>query len=166
MYHEMTVFGLALDALSQRPVVILKDAQEKTTVPIWISNMEVVAIAAELISRDIASQSGRGDLLTALMQEMAMTVAMIAVDDLRDGVFTASIRFVRGEEEVKVAVRPSEALITALKYKLPLMVADDVVARAALLEVKDETSVRESDARRFADFLENLDPEEMGKYPM
>ncbi len=166
MYHEMTVFGLALDALSQRPVVILKDAQEKITVPIWISNMEVVAIAAELISRDIASQSGRGDLLTVLMKEMGMTVAMIAVDDLNDGIFTTTIRFVRGEEEVKVAVRPSEALITALKYKLPVMVSADVVTRASHLDLKDEAGVRESDARRFVDFLENLDPEEMGKYPM
>lgn len=166
MYHEMTVFGLALDALSQRPVVILKDAQEKTTVPIWISNMEVVAIAAELISRDIASQSGRGDLLTVLMNEMGMKVAMIAVEELNDGVFKASIRFVRGEEELVVAVRPSEALITALKYTLPVMVHDDVVMRASLLDLKDETSVRENDARRFADFLEHLDPDEMGKYPM
>ncbi len=166
MYHEMTVFGLALDTLSQRPVVILKDAEEKTTVPIWISNMEVVALAAEMISRDIASQSGRGDLLTELMKEMGMTVAMIAVDDLNDGIFTTTIRFVHGEEEVKVPVRPGEALITALKYKLPVMVAADVVTRASCLELKDETVVRENDARRFADFLENLDPEEMGKYPM
>lgn len=166
MYHEMTVFGLALDALTQRPVVILKDAQEKTTVPVWLSNMEVVAIAAELISRDIASQSGRGDLLTVLMKEMGMTVAMVAVDDLRDGVFAASIRFARGEEEVKVTVRPSEALIAALKYRLPVMVADEVVTRASVLDLKDETSVGESDSRRLADFLENLDPEEMGKYPM
>jgi hypothetical protein len=166
MYHEMTVYGLALDALSQRPVVILKDAQEQTTVPIWISNMEVVAIAAELIGRDLASQSGRGDLLSVLMKEMGMTVAMITVDNLHDGIFTATIRFVRGEEEVKVTVRPSEALITALKYKLPVMVAAEVVTRASLLDLKDETIVRENDARRFADFLENLDPVEMGKYPM
>ncbi len=166
MYHEMTVYGLALDALSQRPVVILKDAEEKTTVPVWLSNMEVVAIAAELISRDIASQSGRGDLLSVLLKEMGMTVAMIAVDDLHDGIFTTTVRFVRGGEEVKVAVRPSEALITALKYKLPVMVAADVVTRASRLDLKDETVVRENDARRFADFLENLDPEEMGKYPM
>jgi bifunctional DNase/RNase len=166
MYHEMTIFGLALDSLSQRPVVILKDAQEQTTVPIWISNMEVVAFAAELISRDIASQSGRSDLLTVLMQEMGMSVAMIAVDNLHDGIFTASIRFVRDKEEVAVTVRPSEALITALKYKLPVMVADEVVARASLLDLKDEAIVRENDARRFADFLENLDPAEMGKFPM
>jgi hypothetical protein len=41
-----------------------------------------------------------------------------------------------------------------------------VVMRASLLDLKDATSVRENDARRFADFLENLDPDEMGKYPM
>ncbi len=166
MYHEMTVFGLALDNLSQRPVVILKDAQEKTVVPIWISNLEVVAIAAELINRDLVAQSGCGDLLTCLMQEMGMVLATISVDNLNDGKFTATICFTRGEEEVKVTVRPSEAIITALKYKQPVMVAAEVATRASCLDLKDEAVAREDDARRFADFLESLDPTEMGKFPM
>jgi len=30
----------------------------------------------------------------------------------------------------------------------------------------DEKIARENDARRFIDFLESLDPAELGKYPM
>jgi bifunctional DNase/RNase len=33
---EMKVFGLALDEDSQVPVLILKDREEKTVLPIWI----------------------------------------------------------------------------------------------------------------------------------
>jgi hypothetical protein len=46
------------------------------------------------------------------------------------------------------------------------MVADDVMARASVLAMTDETIARENDARRFVDFLENLDPTDLGKYPM
>jgi bifunctional DNase/RNase len=162
----MTVFGLAIDPLSQRPLVILKDPQGKNTVPVWISNLEIVAIAAELISRDIASQSGRGDLLYLMMKEMGIRISRITLEGQSDGIITASVFFDGGGDEVKVMVRPSEALIAALKYKLPVMVADEVVVRASLADIHDETIVREDDARRFADFLDNLDPADMGKYPM
>jgi len=166
MYHKMKVFGFTLDTIAQRPVVILKDAEGNNTVPIWISSLEAASIAAELISCDVSSQNGRGDLLTALLEKMEMSVATISIDNLHDGVFTASVRFDRQGGEVRLDVRPYEALLISLKYKQPVMVADEVMARASMLAMDDETIARENDARRFVDFLENLDPAELGKYPM
>ena len=166
MYHKMKVFGFTLDTIAQRPVVILKDAEDNNTVPIWISSLEAASIAAELISCDVSSQNGRGDLLSALLEKMGMGVATISIDNLRDGVFTASVGFSSEGGEIRLDVRPYEALIISLKYKQPVMVADEVMARASMLAMDDETIARENDARRFVDFLENLDPAELGKYPM
>jgi bifunctional DNase/RNase len=166
MHHKMKVFGFTLDTIAQRPVVILKDAEGNNTVPIWISSLEAASIAAELISCDVSSQSGRGDLLSALLEKMGMSVATISIDNLHDGVFTASVRFSSEGGEIRLDVRPFEALIISLKYKQPVMVADEVMARASMLAMDDETIARENDARRFVDFLENLDPAELGKYPM
>jgi bifunctional DNase/RNase len=166
MYHKMKVFGFTLDTLAHRPVVILKDAEDTHTIPIWISSLEAVSIAAELISCDLSSHHGRGDLLSLLLVKMAMGVARISIDGLNDGVFTASVTFQRENGEVRINVRPSEALIISLKYKLPVMVADEVMSRASMLAMTDETIARENDARRFVDFLESLDPADLGKYPM
>lgn len=166
MYHKMKVFGFTLDTIAQRPVVILKDAEDLNTVPIWIGSLEAVSIAAELVSCDLSSQNGRGDLLSLLMEKLAMGVTMISIDTLHDGVFTASVTFSREGGDISVSVRPYEALVISLKYKLPVMVADEVMARASMLAMADETIARENDARRFVDFLENLDPADLGKYPM
>lgn len=166
MYHKMKVFGFTLDTLAHRPVVILKDAEDTHTVPIWISSLEAVSIAAELISCDVSSQHGRGDLLSLLLEKITMEVARISIDSLNDGVFTASVTFRRESGEVRINVRPSEALIISLKFRLPVMVTDEVMARASMLAMTDETIARENDARRFVDFLENLDPADLGKYPM
>ncbi|KAF0220263.1 MAG: hypothetical protein FD174_1343 [Geobacteraceae bacterium] len=166
MYHEMTVFGFTLDSVAHRPVVILKDVKDSNTVPIWISAMEAVSIAAELMSRDISCQSGRGDLLTILFEQTGMKVARIAIESLNNGIFKASVSFIINGDEFKVDVRTCDALITALKYKLPVMVAEDVVARASMDALTDETIAQEHDARRFVDFLEDLDPADLGKYPM
>ncbi len=168
MYHKMKVFGFTLDTLAQRPVVILKDAEDANTVPIWISSQEAVSIAAELIRNDVAAENGHGDLLSLLLDRMAMKVAKVTIDDLQDGIFSASVVLHRdrGESELRISVRPYEALLVSLKYRLPVLVADKVMARASLLAMADEKIARENDARRFVDFLENLDPAELGKYPM
>src|SRR5512136_2388726 len=109
MYHKMKVFGFAFDAIAQRPMVILKDSEDINTVPIWIGSLEAVSIAAELISCDLSSQNGRGDLLSLLMEKLAMGVTMISIDTLHDGVFTASVTFSSEDGEISVAVRPYEA---------------------------------------------------------
>lgn len=166
MYHKMKVSGFTLDTLAHRPVVILKDASDTNTIPIWISSQEAVSIVAELISRDVSAQNGRGDLMSLLLEKMAMGVAGVSIDSLNDGVFYASVIFHGEGGEVRLDVRPYEALMISLKYKLPVMVADEVLARASMLAMGDESIARENDARRFADFLESLDPADLGKYPM
>jgi len=166
MYHKMKVFGFAFDAIAQRPMVILKDSEEANTVPIWIGSLEAVSIAAELISCDLSSQNGRGDLLSMLLEKMALHVAMITIDSLNDGVFAAAVTLSGKGDEIKIDVKPFEALIISLKYKLPVMLTDEVMARASMLAMTDEKIARENDARRFVDFLENLDPSDLGKYPM
>lgn len=166
MYLEMTVFGFTMDSLAGRPVVILKDARDSNTVPIWLSTSEALSIAAELMLWDSSGRSGRKDLMTLLMENTGTEIGSIVIEGLSDGVFTALVMFMRNGEELPVAVRPCEAIITALKYKMPIRVAEEVLQRASVLAMSDEEVARENNVRRFTEFLENLDPATLGKYPM
>jgi bifunctional DNase/RNase len=165
MYYKMKIYGFALDAIAQMPVIILKDEAGENSLPIWIGQRESVPVALELINRDLL-QGGRGDLLSALMQQLQLKIESIAVESLRDGVFTASVSFSGKRKTLRVAIKVTEALLAALKYKLPVMVHEDVVREAPLLDLKEGKFSQENDARRFVDFLEKLDPAAMGKYPM
>lgn len=165
MYLEMTVFGFAMDAIANRPVVILKDARDCNTIPIWLSVSEAFSIAAELIQWD-SSRSGGQDLMALLLANTETEIGSIVIVGLNDGLFTAQVKFVRNGEELPVDVPPCEAIIAALKYKLPIMVAEEVLQRASVLAMSDEDLARENNARRFVDFLEKLDPATLGKYPM
>jgi uncharacterized protein len=166
MYHKMKLFGFTLDTLAQRPVVILKDAEDNITIPIWIGSMEAVSMAAQLISGDIISKSGREDLFSKLMEKIEMRVTNVSIDTLNDGVFTSSVTLSSELEEIRIDVRPYEAIAISLKYDLPIMVSDEVIARGSMLAMNDESIARENDARRFIDFLEKLEPSDLGKYPM
>jgi uncharacterized protein len=166
MFHEMTVVGFTLDSLAHRPVVILKDAQDYNTVPLWLNTADAVAMAAELVGRDLSDHQNRQDLFTALLGSLGMKARQVVIEGVRDGIYRASVRFEQNGEELRVEVRPCEALLASLKYKLPVLVAAAVVEEASRLMGNEEQVVQENDARRFVDFLENLDPATMGKYPM
>lgn len=166
MYYRMKIYGFALDAIAQMPVIILKDEAGDITVPIWIGHQESVSVAVELINRDLIAQSGRGDLLTALTQQLGILIDSITIESLREGIFTTSVTFCSKRKKHLVEVKITEALLAALKYKIPVMVHEDVVKQAPVLDLKEGKFSRENDARRFVDFLEKLDPATMGKYPM
>ena len=48
MLVEMKVRGLALDPVSNMPIIILRDDEDKRSLPIWVGIFEANAIALEL----------------------------------------------------------------------------------------------------------------------
>ena len=167
MYLEMKVFGFALDAIAQMPVIILKDADEKHAVPVWIGATESVTFAAEFVGREASSRNGRKDLFTVLLEKLNMSIAGIYIESLREGVFTASVRLsVAAGEELRLEVHVSEAMLLSLKYHLPVQVNDELLTQVSTLDMNEESLAEENNARRFVDFLDQLDPSSLGKYPM
>jgi uncharacterized protein len=168
MFLEMKVFGFALDAIAQMPVIILKDADEKHAVPVWINASESVPFAAEFVGREASVRNGRKDVFASLVERLGMSVSSIVIESLRDGVFTASVRLAPAAEgeEMRLELHVSEAMLLSLKYRLPVMVNSELLTQVATLDMNEEGFAKENNARRFVDFLDQLDPSTMGKYPM
>lgn len=166
MYQEMTVYGFTIDTVSRRPVVLLKSLEGGTTVPLWISVVEGVSIAADLISHDLASKGERNDFLTALLKRLGLQPDRITVERDEGGAVTAAVWLKNGSQKLRVNVNLVEALNLTLTYKIPLMVSSGLMDWATKYSLQEEAVVRESDERRYADYLEGLDPSQMGKYPM
>ena len=167
MYLEMKVHGFALDAIAQMPVIILKDEGEKHTVPVWISASESVSFAAEYVGREMSVRNGRKDVFTALVETLGMSISSIVIESVRDGVFTSSVRLAGADgEEVRLELHVSEAMLLSLKYRLPVLVESELLTQVSTLDMNEEGFAKENNARRFVDFLDQLDPSAMGKYPM
>src|SRR5665647_2147393 len=88
MYLELKVLGFALDAIALMPVIILKDADEKHSGPVWISTSESVSFAAEFVGREVSIRSGRKDVFTLLIDRIGMSISRIVIESLLDGAFT------------------------------------------------------------------------------
>lgn len=167
MFLEMKVYGFALDSIAQMPVIILKDADEKHAVPVWISSSESVSFAAEFVGREVSQRSGRKDLFSSLLERLGMHISGILIESLRDGAFTASVRLANADgEEMRLEVHVSEAMLLSLKYRIPVLVNDELLTQVSSLDMSEEGFSGENNARRFVDFLDQLDPAALGKYPM
>lgn len=166
MYLKMNIHGFALDSIAQRPVVLLKDADEANTIPIWINSTDTLYIVAELVRHDAVAKSDRKDLLSALLGHLGAAVEEVVIEDVKDGLFDALVGVSVDGETVMLPVRISEALVLALKHSLPVMVADHLLRKISQCDGDRDGRFTDADARRFVDFLENLDPADLGKYPM
>jgi bifunctional DNase/RNase len=162
MWVEMKVRGLALDPVSNMPIIILRDEEEKRSLPIWVGIFEANAIALEL-EKISTPRPMTHDLIKNILESVEAKVEKVVVNDLRDNTFFALIHLRLGEEEITVDSRPSDAIALALRVGAPILVEEDVVRRAKSVEVAPKEA---DDQEKLKEWLENLKPEDFGKYKM
>ncbi|PYM62042.1 MAG: hypothetical protein DMD79_11460 [Candidatus Rokuibacteriota bacterium] len=162
MWVEMKVRGLALDPVSNMPIIILRDEEEKRSLPIWVGIYEANAIALEL-EKISTPRPMTHDLIKNIVESVEAKIEKVVVNDLRDNTFFALIHLRLGEEEITVDSRPSDAIALALRAGAPIFVDEDVVRRAKSVEVAPKES---DDQEKLKEWLEHLKPEDFGKYKM
>ncbi len=162
MWVEMKVRGLALDPVSNMPIIILRDEEEKRSLPIWVGIFEANAIALEL-EKISTPRPMTHDLIKNILESVEAKVEKIVVNDLRDNTFFALIHLRLGEEEITVDSRPSDAIAVALRVGAPILVDEDVVRRAKSVEIAPKES---DDQEKLKEWLQNLKPEDFGKFKM
>lgn len=162
---EMKVFGLALDEESQVPVLILKDMQEKTALPIWIGAMEAMAISLSL-NDVVLPRPMTHDLLLNVISKLDAHVVAVNVTELTDGTYYADIEVEVEGGIRRIDSRPSDAIALALRAKAPILVSESVLEQVSK-ESRDAAVVAFSsdDADKWTELLEQFDPNDT-KYKM
>lgn len=157
----MEVKGLMMDPTSNVPIVILRDPQSSRFLPIWIGVFEANAIALCLEEVEI-SRPLTHDLAVGLVEQLGATVEKVVVSDLEDSTFYAEIHLRRGDEVVVVDSRPSDAIALALRVDAGIEVAQSVLEKAKT----DDRTEQLSKDEKIRQWLEELDPDDLGEYTM
>ncbi len=164
-YLEMRVSGVVVDSSSSVPMVILEDMEEKNVLPICIGIMEAAAILAELEQVEIERPMTH-DLARSMLSALDATLYKITIDDLRDNVFYATVYLRSSDgETVEVDSRPSDAIALALRCGAPILVNEDVIFRARVVDLRAE-NIRGRSPEELTRILENMSAEDFGKYKM
>ena len=157
----MTIKGLMVDPITNMPIVILRDEDGQRVLPIWVGIFEANAIALQIENVE-PSRPMTHDLLRNVIEDLKADVEKIVVSDLKDNTFYAMIHLCVGGEVVAVDARPSDAIALALRVRAPILVDESVITNAKTIDFSPDTA----DSDRLAKWLENLDPDELGKYKM
>jgi bifunctional DNase/RNase len=158
---RMEIKGLMLDPTSNVPIVILRDEAAQLFLPIWIGVFEANAIALR-IEGVVTPRPMTHDLLRSTFLEFGANIRKVVICDLRDNTFYALIHYLTGEQERTLDSRPSDAIALALRAEAPIFVLRSVLDKAKAVDLATD-AVDEEKLKRW---LEEMNPEDMGKYTM
>jgi bifunctional DNase/RNase len=161
MEVEMKIRGLMMDPVTNMPIVVLKDVNGNTILPIWVGIYEANAIALE-IEKVTTPRPMTHDLIKQLLHGLEAGIRKVVVNELKDDTFYAVIWLEREGSLISVDSRPSDALALALRLDCPIYVDDSVLKSSkAAAQVTDKVSNEE-----LRKWLEGLNDEDLGRYKM
>ena len=127
MEIEVKIRALMMDPNSGTPIIILKDVQSDTMLPIWVGAYEANAIALE-IEKIAPPRPMTHDLLRNLIVELGVHVDRVVVTSLRDNTFFAVIEMHNSDgDKMVLDSRPSDAIALALRADCPIYVDMEVI---------------------------------------
>ena len=143
MEIEVKIRALMMDPNSGTPIIILKDVQSDTMLPIWVGAYEANAIALE-IEKHAPPRPMTHDLLRNLIVELGVRVERVVVTSLRDNTFFAVIEMRNSDgERLVLDSRPSDAIALALRADCPIFVDMEVIKASHNTLSTDESDEQE-----------------------
>lgn len=161
MELEMKIKGLMIDPITNMPIIILRDPASSAVLPIWVGIFEANAIALQ-IEKIVTPRPMTHDLLKSTISGLEATVEKIVITDLKENTFYALIFINHGGRSLPIDSRPSDAIALALRTGSPIFVNTEVIEKAKNTDLTKDAG----ESERIRKWLENLDPDELGKYEM
>ncbi len=158
---EVKVAGVLFDNQTNSPVMLLKEIDGNKILPIFIGPVEASAIAYAMENIKLVRPM-TVDLLKLIVDGLKARITRVIVSTLKNDTFYAQIIIENNGHILSVDARPSDSVGLAMRAKVPIYVADDIMQTAGIIMTEEEES-RLSELR---DSLRNIPPEEFGNYKM
>jgi bifunctional DNase/RNase len=168
---EVTVARLGLDSSTNSYVVILQEKGGSRLLPIWIGQPEAESIAMHInnIKRD---RPLTHDLCKNLIVALRGQLRRVQITKVQKSTYFAELHVMQGDSLVQIDARPSDSIAIALRLSAPIF-AQETLLTAADGDEDGESdgpdfdaakSAEELNAEQLKQYLENLRPEDFGKF--
>ncbi len=169
MMVEVTVARLGLDSATNSYVVVLRERGGRRLLPIWIGQPEAESIAMQMnqVKRE---RPITHDLCQSLIIGLGGTLRRVSITRVQKSTYYAEMQIEGPTGVVEVDARPSDSIAIALRLDAPIF------APSSLLTTLDDTAESEGEAlsvdppdseltaEQLKAYLENLRPEDFGKF--
>jgi bifunctional DNase/RNase len=161
MLIAMTIKGLMVDPVTNTPIVLLAEDGGDRVLPIWVGVFEANAIALQ-IENVSSPRPMTHDLMRELLLALDGTLERVVISDLRESTFFATLHVSANGKTTIIDARPSDAIALALRARASIFVTDEVIEQARQSDITPKVA----DQDRIQKWLENIDPDELGKWKM
>jgi uncharacterized protein len=162
---EVRVAHLGLDRTTNTPVVILQEQEGERVLPIWIGPAEASAIAMELAGVKF-SRPLTHDLLKQVIVGLGADLRKVIITQVKENTYYAELHIYRGDAVIQIDARPSDSIAVALRLKAPIFTSETLLEHTSIEtgETPGAGSPHTLDADALKSYLQNLDPEDFGKF--
>jgi bifunctional DNase/RNase len=185
---EVIVSRLGLDSSTNSYVVVLQERGGTRLLPIWIGQPEAESIVMHMHNVKRARPLTH-DLVRSLIVGLGAELRRVHITRVEKSTYFAELQIQRGETLIHVDARPSDGIAIALRLAAPIYAAESLLLDPDL-ETSEEEEAEEDDAtsssssgfgaepndvetdgdeaelskEQLKAYLENLRPEDFGKF--
>jgi bifunctional DNase/RNase len=171
---EVEVMRLGLDRSNNSYVVILREKEGERLLPIWIGQPEAESIVIEM-SKLRRERPLTHDLCKSLITGLGGSLRRIQITRVENRTYYAELQIKRDEQVINIDARPSDSIAIALRFAAP-MFAQESLLTTLIFEDSSEgeswtpeepapsTGSDEMTPEQLKQYLENLRPEDFGKF--
>lgn len=156
---RMTVQRVGIDP-SRQALVILADEPQRRLLPILIGLFEAQSIAMAISGEDIGRPLTH-DLMLSIIEQVGWRLERVEITRLAEKTFFALLHLEGSNGALAIDARPSDAIALALRAQAPIFVAEEVLAKAQVIDdTEEQQEQEEQDLARFRDLLGRINLEE------
>jgi bifunctional DNase/RNase len=160
MLTLVEVVGVRIEMPSNQPIVLLKEMEGRTFLPIWVGSVEATAIA--FAQQELRPQRPlTHDLIVNILDAMDASLTAVHITDMVDGVFYAELLIRGGAGDLPpLSARPSDAIAIALRTKSNIFVSQELLDRSGIQIPAGEEVQSDEEVEAFREFLDQINPED------
>jgi len=174
---EVLVSRLGLDSSTNTYVVILQEKEGSRLLPIWIGQPEAEAIVMQMnnVKRE---RPLTHDLCKSLILGLGASLRRVHITKVQHRTYFAELHLHGPSGEAQIDARPSDSIAVALRLQAPIFVEESLLAAASEeLDSGEESGytsppaspksgerTESLSAEQLKQYLENLRPEDFGKF--
>src|SRR5687768_5836170 len=173
---EVDVMRLGLDRSSNSYVVILQEKVGSRLLPIWIGQPEAESIVIEM-NRIKRERPLTHDLCKNLIVGMGGSLRRVHITKVQNRTFFAELHVAMPNGMVQIDARPSDSIAIALRFAAPIFAQSSLLTALLIDDAEGEGEEPEfpiaqaedepdASAETLKQYLENLRPEDFGKFNM
>ena len=168
---EVVIARLGLDSTTQSYVLVLQEKGGTRLLPIWIGQPEAESIVMQIHNIKRVRPLTH-DLCKSLILGLGGSLRRVQITRVEKNTYYAELHINRGDTVVQIDARPSDSIAIALRLAAPIFAAEALLSTIELEEQNGDApsapdptgEAGELSADQLKEYLENLRPEDFGKF--